>query len=178
MSEPSRTFVPVPPAQRRRRIRKAVRVIVTDGERVLLLRDSDPGTGDQWWFTPGGGIDPGESQLAAVVRELREETGLEITESQAIGPVATRRVIHGFSDVILDQEESFYRVRTPMFELDTAGHTPDEQVTLLGHRWIRVDELGSLAKEVWPANLAAICSADKLLDLGTVEESTVPVATG
>jgi 8-oxo-dGTP pyrophosphatase MutT (NUDIX family) len=45
-----------------RRKRRAARVILIDERgRVLLLRGSDPGRPEAgtWWFTPGGGVEPG-----------------------------------------------------------------------------------------------------------------------
>ena len=95
MSEPFRTrrFVPVAAADRPRRSREAARVVVTDTVSTLLLADTDPGIpGSRWWVTPGGGIDPGESPLDAVVRELAEETGLVVTPDQLAGPIAVRSV--------------------------------------------------------------------------------------
>jgi ADP-ribose pyrophosphatase YjhB (NUDIX family) len=50
-----------------------VRAVAVDGDgRVLMVRHTYL-TG--WWL-PGGGVDRGETTQAAVVRELREETGL------------------------------------------------------------------------------------------------------
>jgi 8-oxo-dGTP diphosphatase len=46
-------------------------------DRVLMGKRKD-GHGAGMWAFPGGRLDPGESPLEAVVRELREETGLEL----------------------------------------------------------------------------------------------------
>lgn len=48
--------------------------------RILLLRRSDG-----MWSVPGGGLDPGERLDQAVVREVREETGLEVEPTALIG---------------------------------------------------------------------------------------------
>jgi len=46
-------------------------------EHVLLVRRAHAPYAGYWAF-PGGHVDPGESALAAVVRELDEETGLQL----------------------------------------------------------------------------------------------------
>jgi 8-oxo-dGTP pyrophosphatase MutT (NUDIX family) len=96
-------------------VRPAVRALVLDpDERVLLVRFVNPETGEQFWTTPGGGIDPGESLEDAIRRELREETGLE---EAAIGPVVwTRREVFPWAGRTLDQRERVVLVRTPAFE--------------------------------------------------------------
>jgi ADP-ribose pyrophosphatase YjhB (NUDIX family) len=48
--------------------------------RILLLRRSDG-----LWSVPGGGLEPGERLDQAVVREVREETGLEVEPTALIG---------------------------------------------------------------------------------------------
>ena len=56
-------------------ISAGVDAIVRNGEgEVLLIRRADGGT----WDLPGGAVEPGETPSAAVVREVREETGLEV----------------------------------------------------------------------------------------------------
>lgn len=54
---------------------------VCDGDRVLLQRRGDV---DAWGF-PGGAIELGESAAEAAVREVREETGLDIEIVDLLG---------------------------------------------------------------------------------------------
>jgi 8-oxo-dGTP pyrophosphatase MutT (NUDIX family) len=189
-TEPVHTFVPVPPAERPRRVRRTARVLlVDDRDRILLFSDSDPGLpGRRWWITPGGGVDPGETDLGAAVRELEEETGTRIEQAQLLGPVLRRRVIHGYTDVVIDQEDVFFACWVPAFEVSVAGHTEQELLTLTTHRWWTRAELATTDEQVWPAELLAMWADADLrraeaasgqpprppVDGGSVEESTIP----
>jgi 8-oxo-dGTP diphosphatase len=60
----------------------AVGAVILDGSRVLLVqRGQEPLKGQ--WSLPGGAVETGETLHAALVREVREETCLEVE----VGPV-------------------------------------------------------------------------------------------
>nr|WP_302931612.1 NUDIX domain-containing protein [Actinomadura sp. WMMA1423] len=54
--------------------------------RVLLIRRGDCGH----WAIPGGMVEPGETAPAALVRELREETGVDLA---GLAPVVLARML-------------------------------------------------------------------------------------
>jgi ADP-ribose pyrophosphatase YjhB (NUDIX family) len=58
-----------------------VAVAVLHGGRVLLTKRED----FEVWCLPGGGLEPGESVAQAAVREVREETGLEVALTRLVG---------------------------------------------------------------------------------------------
>ena len=64
-----------------------VGAVVWDGAGRLLLirRGQEPSRG--LWSLPGGRVEPGETLEVAVVREVREETGLDVRVGAAVGSV-------------------------------------------------------------------------------------------
>jgi 8-oxo-dGTP diphosphatase len=61
-------------------------VIKDDQGRLLLIkRGHEPGAG--LWSIPGGRIEPGETDAEALVREMREETGLAVEAGPLLGSV-------------------------------------------------------------------------------------------
>ena len=180
-------FVVPAPEDRPRLDRRAVRVLVLDeADRMLLFQDSDLGLDPvtHWWVTPGGGVDPGESDLEAAVRELWEETGLVVDAADLVGPLLTRLVVHGYSDKVVDQTEVFYVVRVPAFEVDTTAHTEEEQLTVADIRWWSLADLASTDDEVWPRDVLAVLDLasrpqewrDGPVPADPVEESSVPAS--
>jgi mutator protein MutT len=76
-----------------------VGAIAVDDERLLLVRrGNEPAAG--MWSVPGGRVEPGETVGEAVVREVREETGLEALCGPLLGWVERIGEDHHF--VILD----------------------------------------------------------------------------
>jgi 8-oxo-dGTP diphosphatase len=60
-----------------------------DGRLLLVQRAHDPGRG--LWSLPGGRVEPGEDDAAALVREMAEETGLAVVPGALVGRVLRGR---------------------------------------------------------------------------------------
>jgi ADP-ribose pyrophosphatase YjhB (NUDIX family) len=59
----------------------SVAAAITDGDRVLAIRRRD----NNKWEPPGGTLEPDETISEGLVREVREETGLEISDPRLSG---------------------------------------------------------------------------------------------
>lgn len=70
--------------------RVAAYALVVRDDEVLLTRISARGFHAGAWSLPGGGIEHGESPVAAVVREVREETGLTVEVGEVAAVVDER----------------------------------------------------------------------------------------
>lgn len=76
----------VPDAPRRSRPIAAAIAVVVRGERLLLVRRSHKPDAGRWGF-PGGKIEPGETVIAAALRELAEETGVAAEAAEVLTAV-------------------------------------------------------------------------------------------
>jgi 8-oxo-dGTP diphosphatase len=55
---------------------------IAQGDSILLVRQ---GYGKRYWSLPGGSMEPGESVDQAAVREVKEETGLDVRLTRLVG---------------------------------------------------------------------------------------------
>ena len=136
------------------RIREAARALVVDpDDRVLLVRFEFPNTGRRWAL-PGGGLEPGETHVDALRRELHEEVGLADVE---IGPhIWSRYHLVAFVDGRYDgQRERIHLVRTPRFDpRPVLG--PEELAAeyVFELRWWTLDEIATGDGPFVPSGLA------------------------
>ncbi|HTD16453.1 MAG TPA: NUDIX domain-containing protein [Chthoniobacterales bacterium] len=93
-----------PEAPRPNSIRPAAAVALFDsGGNILLLRRKD----NDKWTMPGGTLDFGESLTDCAIREVREETGLQIRIAGLIGTYTDPHILIAYSNGEVRQEFTF-----------------------------------------------------------------------
>jgi ADP-ribose pyrophosphatase YjhB (NUDIX family) len=96
-----------------------VRAVIFDGEgRVFLVKH----TYLAGWHLPGGGVETGETLLAALERELREEGNIEVTEPPVLHAVYFNRRVSRRDHVALYVVRSFRQTALPQPNNEIAAH--------------------------------------------------------
>ena len=118
--------------------------IVVDGRVLGCERAEPPESAGRWEF-PGGKVEPGESDVDALVRECREELDVEIEVGERVG-----------TDVPLAHGRALLRVW--IARLLAGEPQPLEHASL---RWLSVDELDSVP---WlPADAPIVAELGRIL---------------
>lgn len=96
-------------------VRHSARVLVIDSDgKIFLFAAHDPSNPERrFWFTPGGGIESGESYKDAARREIFEETGVEIPIDTISVPVLRRFAVVDLASGTRYHYEHFYVYRWP-----------------------------------------------------------------
>jgi 8-oxo-dGTP diphosphatase len=144
------------------RSRPSARLLVLNSSgRLLLFRfvhKRGALAGQDYWATPGGGVEDGETFEQAALRELREETGIQVED---IGPELGRRefVLQLPDGERVMADERFFLVRLEDASLSRDGWTAQEAEVMADHKWWSQDELAQTSATVWPENLLAMLNA-------------------
>jgi 8-oxo-dGTP pyrophosphatase MutT (NUDIX family) len=153
--------------------RTAARVVMLDEHgRVLLMRAKDQRMpGPPFWFTPGGGVEAGESVRAAAIRELYEETGKLVDSAELRGPMWRRVAVVPYNGELIRAEELFFALTLENFTPQPADLNALERASITGHRWCTADDIAGListGEQVYPGDLGEL-----LGDVRTVVQMTV-----
>jgi 8-oxo-dGTP pyrophosphatase MutT (NUDIX family) len=137
-------------------------------DQVLLFttEERDEETGRPFWFTPGGGLEPGESHEEAAKRELHEETGLDAP----MGPCLWLRSHTWYwapDDTWLQSVERYFLVRTGTLEVSKDGWTDYELRLITDHRWWSLAEIAASENVFAPRQLAKLLAPILSGDLPT-----------
>ncbi|MFI8083796.1 NUDIX domain-containing protein [Kitasatospora sp. NPDC086009] len=113
----------------------SVTAVVTDERgRLLLIHKTD----NDLWALPGGGHDIGESVADTVVREVREETGIEVEVESVVGLYTDPGHVMAYDDGEVRQQFSIcFKARPVSGELRTSSESKEV-------RWVDPADLNEL----------------------------------
>ncbi len=132
-----------PNAPRATRLVPAASTVVVDNEgRLLMAKRTD----NELWTIPGGGMKPGETIAEAAVREVKEETGIDVEVVALIGIYTNPQHVVEYSDGEVRQQFSVCFACRPISgtpatsdETSEVGYfTPDEIEGMEVHPSIRL----------------------------------------
>ena len=142
-----------------RRKRAVVVAAMTAEEKLILIRQERIPIRAAIWEVPAGQIDeeaePEPDAIAAVaLRELREETGLELAEGGNLTALGDYFTSPGFTD-----ERGYFFLARPVREC-AEGHARDESESILECRSFSGGELRQMIErnEIQDANTLALCT--------------------
>jgi 8-oxo-dGTP diphosphatase len=136
--------------------RRAARAILLDDAGcVLLIRFAVVRDGNNFafWATPGGTVEPGETDFEAIKREVREELAVEL---QLSGPVhsSVQRFTHKGAPV--ENTDIFFVGRFNQKEPHLHATTDEERSAMKETRWWSSKELDETAETIFPEELAIL----------------------
>ncbi|HKS56717.1 MAG TPA: NUDIX domain-containing protein [Steroidobacteraceae bacterium] len=144
--------------------RNVVRLVVLEASgRVLLLhvRDATQPEFGTAWELPGGGIEAGEDYIQAAIRELREETGLEIAPECIAAPSWRREVSYVYRNAHRQQHEMVVaaRLRETLPSIRDTNRFDAEKDDVLGGEWWSLEEIAASDERFYPKSLARLLPA-------------------
>jgi len=104
-------------------------VFDAQGRLLMIQRGHDPGAG--LWSIPGGRIEPGETDQQALVREILEETNLQVSAGKIIGRVQRE----GLGGTVIDIRD---------YAATVTGGTLRAGDDAADARWVAASELAHL----------------------------------
>lgn len=129
--------------------RDTVAAYIMSADGKILFGRKDPAKGGVYidcWHIPGGGIDEGETPGRAIIREVKEETGINITDSslllvddKGVGESVKKRPDQ--EDVLVKMTFVIFKVTLPQPASEVKLQPTDDLIDL---QWFDADKLDSI----------------------------------
>lgn len=157
---------------------KAVKPIIRNNARAILLNqhgqfllfrfhfDSHPGP---LWVTPGGGVEQGEDFESTLMRELYEETGMQLT-SHARWVWTRDKQINAEPNFI--SHERYFLLHVDDSTISLEHLTENEKSTLVGYKWWTPEEVAASDDEFSPHNIGELV---KELQAGNIPQKPIRI---
>lgn len=137
------------------RVAARVLLISPEGRLLLLQAEGGPVAGPSaFWFTVGGGLEPGEDLMSTARREVAEETGLS---NVRFGPAVwySEQVLTFHGEATLFRE-TYIVAHAESEALETRSWTELEVEMIRGWRWWSVEEIAATEEIIFPLGLAEL----------------------
>lgn len=130
--------------------RDIVSALIFSKDGKLFLGKKDPAHGGVYpdcWHIPGGGVDAGETKEQALVREIKEETGIDISTSDIAlvddsGKDTTEKTLKDTGEQVLcHMNFTVYKAILDTNAVDVNISLTDD---LVEYMWVDVSQLGTL----------------------------------
>ncbi|MCC5907343.1 MAG: NUDIX domain-containing protein [Balneolaceae bacterium] len=132
------------------KLRVRTGAIIISNEWLLLVKQNAPTRKKPIWMPPGGGVEFGETTEKALVREVKEETGLVVTPERLLW-------VHEFLEKPFHAIEFYYECSISGGTLKLGAdpeHNPDQQI-LMALKFVPFSELVSL--DLYPDFIKQSC---------------------
>lgn len=121
--------------------------IISRDNKILMGKSHKGGVYPGCWIVPGGGMEPGETKLQALIREILEETGLDISSAKieeiegALSGQTEKIMRESGERVLADMRFYNFTVRLDGPANESALRTDDDFVDA---KWFPLSELPNL----------------------------------
>jgi len=129
-----------------------------NGEYLITQRTMDKKWAAGHWEIPGGGVASGETSVEAVCREVREETGLDVSDSDM-------NVIYTYRNEDLESGDNYFAdiyLIHKKFTIEDVSVDPKEVMDV---KLADINEIKRLYQEIGFLHYKRICEAINILEV-------------
>ncbi|MGI6450166.1 MAG: NUDIX domain-containing protein [Desulfitobacteriia bacterium] len=125
---------------------RAAAIILNSLREVLLVLHRNPLTGEEWWTLPGGRLENEESAMEAVIREIKEECGIECKPKSL---VYVREFIEGHKEKV-HHVELYFTAEVDNYDIETGLDPELDEQFIVESRFMSKEEIESTDISVYP----------------------------